>query len=612
MLLKWVFIFLSLQASGHEGHDHGSTGESEELARNLYEKAVRLSPEIMETAISSIAHPHIKTGGKTIYLNSSPEILGPKALSHPLFLKTLFLDSAFMELLTGYLKLYHKEEAAYCPCNTSPEELAQQAQDQIAASFTQSKLTKPSQAWLKGIVITGFDKLEKYGKVAFVLQIVAEVAETILFKGNHLLCKANNALVLLIVRPAQAYTRVLGHSQTLNQSRLIKVSQRILRDFAMRGAHRRARFYLESARIEIDQLLTVNEEGPGDKRLEWAQEVSKKVTPLIDKIKILDRQLENPELSDRKIKKLLKKRKKLAEKISSLTELDKKIYRGNRRYFWLRSSKGKPGYLKGQSFPDETFSSNWLWMMGASENIVRRSFFEKIKEQAPHKTTQTFIPYEAASHHEAVQIPFLPVLKEDGIRKGLAEEFSEKLQLRGLISNGEEHIKYTERILGDIEKIFDPSLSVVEKDILISFIKETLAEFFGEHYLNIVYNQLRDNELQVKLRRLLSRFTYHVYDYIDFLSTVALIKNEQVLFSYKYESMEMLLKLLEYLIEIPEIATTSGSKAEVLARLDANITKIQAFKPWQEKRTAFRFWGSGFPIFGSGLPLCQDLVRKAK
>ena len=70
----------------------------------------------------------------------------------------------------------------------------------------------------------------------------------------------------------------------------------------MRGAHRRVRFYLESARIEIDQLLTVNEEGPNDKRLEWAQQVSKKATPLIDKIKILDKQLENPELSERKIK----------------------------------------------------------------------------------------------------------------------------------------------------------------------------------------------------------------------------------------------------------------------------------------------------------------------
>ena len=162
------------------------------------------------------------------------------------------------------------------------------------------------------------------GKTAFVLQIVAEVAETILFKGNHLLCKANNALVLFIARPIQSYYRVLGHSKTLNQSRLIKISQRILRDFAMRGAHRRARFYLESAGIEMDQLLTVNEEGPGDKRLEWIEKVSKKVTPLIDKIKIIDRQLENPELSERKIKKLLKTRKALAEKINSLTKLDKK------------------------------------------------------------------------------------------------------------------------------------------------------------------------------------------------------------------------------------------------------------------------------------------------
>ena len=117
--------------------------------------------------------------------------------------------------------------------------------------------------------------------------------------------------------------------------------------------------------------------------------------------------------------------------------------------------------------------------MAASENIVRRSFFEKIKEQAPHGATQTSIPYEAASHHEAVQIPFLPVLKEDEIRKGLADEFSEKLQQRGLISNGEEHTKHTERILGDIEKIFDPSLASVKKDILISFIKETLTEFLG-------------------------------------------------------------------------------------------------------------------------------------
>ena len=144
MLLKWVFILCcSLQALGHEGHDHGSTlMRVKNLPEAFTKKLCAFLLKSWRRLRSSIAHPHIKTGGKTIYLNSPPEILGPKALSHPLFLKSLFLDSAFMELLTGYLRLYHKEEAAYCPCNVSPEELALQAQDQIAGSFTHCKSHK--------------------------------------------------------------------------------------------------------------------------------------------------------------------------------------------------------------------------------------------------------------------------------------------------------------------------------------------------------------------------------------------------------------------------------------------------------------------------------------
>lgn len=602
--LFFLLFFYTLLYSGKALTHNDWSNETKNLSKELYERALLFAPEILSPK-DSLSHPYIEVNGKKVYLNS-----------------------AFWNLVKGWLRVYHAEIKTYCECDMDPEKLAEQARDSIPKGFFRSTASKAKNK-IENNAIHGMERMAhlsaKYGKTFSVLFGASEVAETIFFKGNHLLCKVNNILAFFITQPIQAFSSILSDSKTLTQNRLLMMIKWAWISRAVNKAQQKAFFHLESAQINSEGLRLVNQEGPQNKREKWVQKVAEKAAPLLEKAAKIDRQLKENELSERKRKQLLKRRAAITEKADSITQLSKQSYLGE-RYKWLLgliSRKKREGYLKGHAFPDEVSSFNWLWILAASENIMERAFVRQIRERDFEPSH--FLPFfkreerltplsdlsslseEKIQEHFMPSLDFAPSLTKDAIRSGLAREFSKKLKERGLISNTEEHGRFTEQILEDAGKIFDPSLSMKEKYIASSIIHMTLNGFFSA-YMEIAYKKLKEGDMkwsaQIKLRYIHSRFYFYTTRYSAFLQAASLTKDKASLISHKYEVMESLLSFFEYLIDLREVINIQ-SKEDMLSRLKENIRRIEALQAYMEKKTAFR-------LFGEGLPLCRDLIRRAK
>ena len=608
MSQKWfciLFLFLCpLKTPAHEGHHHDHEHNDDmSLIKSLYEKTARLSPEILSPR-DSLAHPYIKFNGERVYLNS-----------------------AFFELVLGFLHLYYREmEKEGCSCNLGPEEMVETVRNEIAKGGILSKKIKKSTHFMERL----WAKKVKYGRTVLIGLAVVEAIETFilapLFPGLHLFCKANNAAVLFFARPIQSYGRTFFiYSKTMDQSRIRMMVSRVRQSHLMRKFQQKVRFYLkatenakragqaesdESIRsylaymesIEIDetQLQAINEEGPGDKREEWVREIFEKRILLLEEIDRIEEELRNPDktLSKRKRSKLLKRQQKLIDEVDSFTQLSRKTYLGKRykRWLFLKGRKSSPGYLSGNTYLDEITSSDWFWIGAAKENILERSFVSLFPERSDERE-QTFSPMES-----------------NDIRRGLAEEFVEKVSRHHSIGDREEYTEAVEFILNGVEKIFDPSLPTRERYLWASFIEPFLSEFM-EPYLWSVYRELkgldRDFESFTHWKKLIEelfQFPYLANEYSDFLISAAMTKDEKSLIFYKYRAMGNLLRFFEYLIELPKIVKTNHGREEILSRLDENLQKIESSRMGREKRTASRRLG----IFGRKTPLCEAMVRKTQ
>lgn len=490
--LFFLLFFYALLYSEKALTHNDWPNETQNLSKELYERALLFAPEIL-SPMNSTSHPYIEVNGKKIYLNS-----------------------AFWSLVRGWLRVYHEEIKTYCDCDIDPEKLAEQARDSIPKGFFHSTASKAKNK-IEHKAIHGMEEMvhlsAKFGKTFSVLFGSSEVAETIVFKGNHWACKVNNIFSFFVTQPIQAFSNILSDSKTLHQSRLLMMTKWAWISRAVNKAQRSVFFHLESAQVDSAGLHLVNHEGPKSKREKWVQKVAKKVAPLLEKVAEIDRQLEENKFSERKRKRLLKRRAALTEKADSLTKLGRESYLGE-RYGWflgLISRRGRAGYLKGHTFPDRVSSVNWLWILAASENVMERAFIRQIREQDFEQShflpffkggAQLVPPPDSSSlSEEKIQEYFIPPLdstsslKEDAIRSGLSREFSEKLKGRGLISHTEEHMQFTEQILEDVGKIFDPSLSMKEKYIASSIINMTLNSFFST-YMEIAYKKLTEGDIK--------------------------------------------------------------------------------------------------------------------
>ena len=572
-LVVLYLTFLCMPVTAHQ-HPAGG-GDQLSHVKEIYERAVALSPEVLEATEESVTEPYLKVGRKSIPLNSG-----------------------FWDLVRGWIRLYRSEINEYCSCNINEDELIREAKDQIARGFFYSKVGRHLVHFTEHVVVGAYGLSAKYGKTALVLKASAEVAETVLSifvggKGVHIICNAIDAMIIFIFRKSQIYARVFSNSGTLDRSRMFSMFRLAYVNRLMKKAQRRVFFHLESAVVDQEALTFVNEEGVRrDRRVNWVHNLSKRATPVLNRIKEIDTQLEEESLSERQRAKLFKERARLSRKIERFTEVSKKSFFGKRykRFLLLLSRKGKEGHLKGVSFVDKVTAKNWLWPLAIQENILERALVSQAEESIDQMDRAT-------------------EWKKDDIRNGLAEEFSNKMQIN---AHQAEHIRVVEQVLTDVEKIFDPSLSTTERYLLVSVIEAVFIGFF-EHYLRLVHNTLSKSTVGMnirgrgRLRWRLDRFVYHVFVYSDFLRTVALVKDKTKINSYKYESMENLLLFFDYLNRLHRLSHSENLvQEELLARLDQNLRDIRSFQVHREKRTAFS-WNP----FVTPVPWCRSLAKVA-
>ena len=571
----YILCFSSVaKAQSHSTYDKDNL----DLVEDILEKAARLSNEVLKAGENSIVDPYIKIGREFIVL-----------------------DSGFWQLVKGWIRLYRSELEVYCPCNINEDELVKEAKDYVAKNFIHSKIGKPIVHFTEHGSMTFYGYAAKYGKIAALLKASAEVAEhslSIFFvgKGIHIFCNVIDVLILFLFRKAQIYTRVFSNSKTMNKNRLLMVFRIAWLNRLMKKAQKKVFFYMESTDIDQTALMNVNREGAGkNKRAKWVRSISEKTSPILKQINELDAQLTHKRISDEEKIKLLRKRAKLVKKMKSFTQVSRNSFFGKKykRFLFLWSRKGKKNYLKGTTITDQMTSGDWFWALSIQENILERALMRQAEKENIFQKVDRVEP-----------------LKEDDIRTGLANEFVEKMK-NSIDQNMIEtkYVQFVERILMDIDNIFDPSLSVKKRYLLVSVIEAGLTGFF-EHYLNLIHNKLSasNEDLNIsgklQLRWKLNRFVYYVYVYADFLRTVSLIKDKIKINSYKYEAMENYLLFFEYLNELSQISHSKNTKQELLFHLEQGLHRIKSFQVHLEKRTAFSWIPFHIP-----LPYCRNLVR---
>ena len=569
-----LLILTVFPSAGHKGHKQ-DTSRQKQLARDLYNQAAALTPAMLQP-LPSPALPHITPGRQKIDWNNTGS-----------------------DIIRNFSRIYRHELHNSCPFAIDENELTRAVPDHVARGMI-SAYMKPI---VTGGMMTVTELGSKYGKTAAVLKAGAEVVETAVslstpLKGFHLLCEPIDILIFFLVRKAQIYGRVFKGSQILEHNRFAAMVRLAWIRRKMIKGLKKVLIQLESDKIDYEGLESVNKEGRKNNRMRWVQRLSSKVSPLFSQIREIDSHLEEQTLSPKKRKKLTAKKDKLYRKIAESASVSRKDFFGSRygMSLFLFSRKGKKTHLRGHAFPDKLTSHHWLWPLQI-QDILDRSLVWQASEEA-EKNLQ-------------------PTLKEDEIRQGLAEEFYDNLPEHFRSSNREEHIQSMESMLGDIERIFDPSLSV-EKKHFLAFQTEMLLTSFFNGLLHIIHEEISKNLnikggsgllwSQIKLRWKLHRFDRYSHIYSDFLFAASLAKNKTTLVANKYEAMEHFLALMDYLIKLDGIARSEKTAPAIFAALDENIYPIQASQVSKRKRTTF----SLIPFQKPKTPLCRDLIREIK
>ena len=621
--MKEIFFLISLfliafPAKAHEGHSHShsSTGKEKELIRTLINQATALAPEMLHSS-PSLALPYITPGRQRVDW-----------------------DNAGSDLLRNLAKLYRHELHHSCPFAIDENELTRAVPDHVAKGRISAHI-KPLANLVEGGTTTISAIGSKYGPTAAVLKGSAEAIETAValstpLKGFHIMCEPIDILILFLVRKAQIYGQVFRSSQILEQNRFASLLRLAWIRRKMKRGLKKTLIQLESETVDHKSLHRVGHDGRKNNRERYVKNVSAKVSKLFSQIRKIDAQLEDQSLTAKKRKKLSAQKDKLYREIAHKAAVTRKDFFGSRYGIsgLLFSRKGKKTHVKGSAFPDKLTSHHWLWPLQV-QDIWDRSFVKQAAEE--------------------MKAPVRPHLKEDEIRRGLAEEFYDSLpenlrssnqedhtpsdyiqSLEYMLgnlggkefydsspsenlhsSNREDHIRSIEYMLGDIERIFDPSLSV-EKKHFLSLQTEMLLTSLFEGFIQIINGETSKNlnsrgwfkQLWNKARLNWKhyRFIRHSHIFTDFLMAVSLAKNKNALISYKYEAMENFLIFMKYLMELDRIAHSVKTAPAILAALDEIIHPIKAFDVSRKKKTTY----SLVPFKNPKPPMCRDLVMEAK
>ena len=573
-----VWSIIPIQSFAHGNH----VSEKEiETAMAVFEKAILLSPELLESTAESSVTPFYKVNGHKVYLNEG-----------------------FWNLTRAWLKLYIQEFEKYCPCDLDPELMIQTAKEHLPKGFVgHTAIQAKNKSKNLSAVMTRLTG--QYGYTFAVLKLSSEVAETVLsvfmgMKGAHIFCNVIDVMIIPLIRKFQKYTRVFFYGQSLSHSGLLFSLRMAWLSRQVNKSQNKVFFVLEEAlNFNEEMLKQVNQRGPKKHRLLWLNKLKQKTDPLFEKIALLEEQykeleyqLENTENISTQNKitrqqtKLAKQIDKLKNKIYKTSKVHRKSFFGTRfkRYLLLKSRKGRTTYMVGHHLRDNITGKKNIWPLGLQENILEQTLNSK-----PNINDLKIEP--------------------DEIQKSLVEEFLNKRKSETeSLFHGEKQVVYS--LLESIERIFDTTENKKKRMLISLSIDSTLSVLFAQ-YLKMSLSILEQKyELSYKeliqLNWQFGGFFHSIYEFSDFLSSVSLVKNKNKIKLYKYEAMEKLLAFLDYLYEVQLLLKDKkASKEELFSRLQNRREYFLSLSLLREKKSTFSF----IP-FKTGIPTCKKLVEK--
>lgn len=582
-------VLVSHSASAHAGHDH-SDQEIERVLK-IYQMAVDLTPMILNQPGPAVAV--LKLGNDTISLNTY-----------------------FWEVVTQWMKVYREDLEHVCHgCQLpSVQEAVSEAKDMAAQSFIGAKI---GTALLNGMEHLALDVAQigsKLGPEAMVAKIAAEVAETIGSKlvggaGLHVLCSAFDAMILFGTRHIQTYYRIPKWAPYMGQGRLEAVMTQALLSNTLRRAQRKVSFEFGPIRVDEDLLREVDANGAKrwwgwtdeGKRAAWIRKLIRRSQNKIEHLQALKAQ--RAQLYDRSaIKKLDLQIFRLKKELADLSQVGRKEFLGTRykRFLFLKSRKfGNAKHLNGRSPMDTATQTGILWILSVQENVLNRSV--QMDFDSPNVEHSIRSVLEAKDY-----------VGEKEVREGLAKEFL----LNRSKQNATDEIEHIQKILLDIEKIFDPKFSREQRYLQANFIEATMSgflDFLTTAIVNSVDVQGSNRWLSFKgqflLRWKVGKVFAYVYEFSDFLRIAAGSRNQQQLARFRYEAMDTFLRIFNYMQTIKEIPKIDSEQSlmKMVERFENQNLSLKAFRPWVEKKSSWNPLGKYWPRHFA--PRCEMLAK---
>jgi len=311
----------------------------------------------------------------------------------------IYLDDGFWNLTRAWLKSYIEEIEKHCSCNLNPDLMIQEAKNYLPQGFFKKKFLN----WGLDISYSATHLAAKYGYVAAVLKLSAEVAETLIFimtagVGAHILCGAVDVIIFPLVRKAQRYVRVFSYGGQISAGRMLSSAKMVWFSRQIKKSKKRVFFHIEQALIFREQKLEkINREGPKSffhkegHRWLWIKELKRKTDPLFEQIREWELQLQNENLNLTEKNKVMKKIKRKQKKIENISKMNRKDFFGMRfkRFLFLKSRKGRAAYMSANSLPDKAVSGNILWPLSLQENIIERALESNFPKRLSGKDAET-------------------------------------------------------------------------------------------------------------------------------------------------------------------------------------------------------------------------------
>lgn len=585
-IISFFILLISLPAQSHEIPSGESEKESLELILQIYQQVVELSPSILQ--LSSKEDPTKQTAQAILRVKDH----------------NIVMNSYFWHLVSLWVQAYYQELNKDCQqCQwPSVDIVIEEAKDLAAQGFFQQKVVHPLGEGLQHIVMETADLGARLGQSALVAKVTAEVAEAVLSKtvgggGVHVLCSAIDAVILFGTRHLQVAMRIPSMAHYFDQPALYALFKTWWVKSAARRAEKRVQFELGPFELDQEALEIIDQEGPSrwwgwvdnGKRAQWLKWLAGKIQPLqAEKLQILAIPAEQRTSSQQQ--QLIK----IERKILQLSQIKKANFLGHRkkRFAFLLSRKTHPHYLTGTTAIDKILRRDVLWMASVQEGILNRALIHSQNE------TESIDELTRVSSQTS----------QDPIVQGLIQEFltNHPHQNHPLLQ------EWLYGLLGDIERIFDHSVSAPSRYLLTLVIESVVT--------GLIYQSLR-HQLTFSpieshgywsnlwhgfgLRFRSGYFARYAFEWSDFLRTASVTSDPVALAQHKYESMEVFLRLLKHISHLQTIIS-SPSSTQRLPQISILNRQLQSFRPWREKKRHYTW----LPIWPKGLPRCEEIARK--